>query len=267
MSKSKYEYVKNFESHNACLPETFILIRIDGKGFSKFTTTNKFEKPNDRPALNLMNKAAMEVCKMFNDIFLAYGQSDEYSFMLSRASTVYSRRKEKIASTIVSLFTAVYNTQFAKEMGREAEGLAVFDSRVVEYPTLKSMKDYFRWRQVDCHINNLYNTLFWKFVDDQKVSQKKAELILKDTVSADKHEMLFTKFQTNYALLPNIFRKGSLLIRRRKADPVKLARFEELKAKGNIKNLSPPREKFVWELEHCDLIQDQFWETNFPELG
>ena len=39
-----------------------------------------------------------------------------------------------------------------------------FDARVVTYPTLKSIRDYLSWRQVDCHVNNLYNTSFWALV-------------------------------------------------------------------------------------------------------
>ena len=39
--------------------------------------------------------------------------------------------------------------------------LPVFDSRCVLYPDKKNVMDYFAWRQVDCHINNLYNTCFW----------------------------------------------------------------------------------------------------------
>lgn len=28
------------------------------------------------------------------------------------------------------------------------------------------VRDYFAWRQADCHINNLYNTCFWALVAD-----------------------------------------------------------------------------------------------------
>lgn len=35
-----------------------------------------------------------------------------------------------------------------------------FDGRCVLYPTQEELIDYFKWRQVDCHINNLYNTAF-----------------------------------------------------------------------------------------------------------
>jgi tRNA(His) 5'-end guanylyltransferase len=36
MAKSKFEYVKNFESDEKLLPECWIVVRIDGKGFTRF---------------------------------------------------------------------------------------------------------------------------------------------------------------------------------------------------------------------------------------
>ena len=39
---------------------------------------HKFEKPNDKAALDLMNKCAQSIMDEFHDIILAYGQSDEY---------------------------------------------------------------------------------------------------------------------------------------------------------------------------------------------
>lgn len=53
-------------------------MRIDGRGFSKFTKKHDFTKPNDRRAIDLMNAAAEEVMKQLVDIVIAYGQSDEY---------------------------------------------------------------------------------------------------------------------------------------------------------------------------------------------
>ena len=47
MANSKYEYVKQFEISNSLLPSTFIVVRVDGKGFHKFTDFYKFQKPND----------------------------------------------------------------------------------------------------------------------------------------------------------------------------------------------------------------------------
>jgi len=35
MAKSKYEYVKEFETDDRLLANVYILVRIDGKGFHK----------------------------------------------------------------------------------------------------------------------------------------------------------------------------------------------------------------------------------------
>ena len=53
-----------------------------------------------------------------------------------------------------------------------------FDGRIVLYPSFDNMKDYFSWRMVDCHINNLYNTTFWKLVVDGKLTKEQANEIL-----------------------------------------------------------------------------------------
>ena len=94
MANSRFEYVKNFEEHHLCLADTFIVVRVDGGGFSEFTSLHGFEKPNDLKALNLMNEAALEVCNRFKDIFVAYGDSDEYSFAFLKESSVLNRRRE-----------------------------------------------------------------------------------------------------------------------------------------------------------------------------
>ena len=48
----------------------------------RFSDEHGFEKPNDLRALQLMNKCAETVMKEFTDIVIAYGQSDEYRWVL-----------------------------------------------------------------------------------------------------------------------------------------------------------------------------------------
>lgn len=36
MAKSKYEYVKKFEVSDVCLPNTWIVVRLDGRSFHKY---------------------------------------------------------------------------------------------------------------------------------------------------------------------------------------------------------------------------------------
>ncbi|KAF9169592.1 hypothetical protein BGX21_000812 [Mortierella sp. AD011] len=215
MAKSKYEYVKEFETDDKLLRNVYILVRVDGKGFHKFSAAHQFTKPNDVRALNLMNHAARSVMHELDDILLAFGESDEYSFLFRKSTDLYQRREAKIVSTVVSLFTSAYVYYWSDYFMDSKRPLypPVFDGRAVLYPSEVEVKDYFAWRQADTHINNLFNTSFWALVEKGGLTPKAAEIRLSGTDSKDKNEMLFTEFNTNYSKLPAIFRKGSVLLR------------------------------------------------------
>jgi tRNA(His) guanylyltransferase len=213
MAKSRYEYVKQFEMQSALLPETWVVVRVDGKGFTKFTAEHGYEKPNDIRGLSLMTACAIEVVKSIPGFILAYGQSDEYSFVLHKASQLYNRRGEKIISTVVSQFSSAFvylwprffpETRLLRPPG--------FDSRAVLYPNEDILMDYLRWRQTDCHINNLYNTCFWRLVSTG-LTEAESHQKLKGTSSGEKNELLYQQFQVNYNEEPEMYRKGTTLIR------------------------------------------------------
>ncbi|OBW65622.1 MAG: Uncharacterized protein AUREO_010410 [Aureobasidium pullulans] len=109
MANSEFEYVRKFEEWDALAPSNWIVVRIDGRGFSKFSKRQNFAKPNDRRAIDLMNAAAIEVVKQFTDIVIAYGQSDEYSFVLHEDCQLFERRAAKLATSHVN---NLYNTTF-----------------------------------------------------------------------------------------------------------------------------------------------------------
>lgn len=168
MANSKYEYVKDFEQSMSALPHTYMVVRVDGRGFTKMCKTLGFKKPNDLRALNLMNSAAVKVMEEFHGIFLAYGQSDEFSFAFKKDDTTFERRVDKIVSCLVSLFSSAYILGFQAHFGSFdlLKGIVPsFDGRLVCYPNSRILQDYFAWRQVDCHINNLYNYCFWLLVN------------------------------------------------------------------------------------------------------
>lgn len=166
MAKSRFEYVKSFEQSDTLLRNCWIVVRVDGKGFHKFCDVHGFEKPNDNRGLNLMSLAAVNVMQEFNEIVIAYGQSDEYSFVFKRDSMVYERRRDKLVSYVASLFTSAYifNWGYIFKDTVPLKYPPVFDARAVLYPTDQNLRDYLSWRQADVHINNLYNTAFWNLV-------------------------------------------------------------------------------------------------------
>ena len=55
----------------------------------RFSDLHGFEKPNDLRALALMDDAAKEVLREFPDVRIAFGQSDEYSFVLQKDTSIY----------------------------------------------------------------------------------------------------------------------------------------------------------------------------------
>lgn len=58
----------------------------------RFADQHKFTKPNDNRALGLMTHSARSVMAGLEDIVIAYGQSDEFSFIFKKTSTLFKRR-------------------------------------------------------------------------------------------------------------------------------------------------------------------------------
>jgi len=54
MAQSKFEYVRKYEADDKLLPDCWIVVRIDGKAFHKFSDLHGFSKPNDQNALDLV---------------------------------------------------------------------------------------------------------------------------------------------------------------------------------------------------------------------
>ncbi|CAD8128816.1 unnamed protein product [Paramecium sonneborni] len=284
MANSKYEYVKQFEQMQNLLPNTYIVVRIDGKGFHKFTKFYEFEKPNDEQALKLMSFSACVVMETFSDIQIAYGQSDEFSFVLSKDSELYNRRSDKIATCICSTFTSVYALNFEKFMKKPLQFpcIPIFDARCVCYPDLQNIRDYMSWRQVDCHINNLYNTCFWGLVQ-KGMNKQEAEKTLSGTNAGDKNELLFTRLGKNYNNEPEIFKKGTTIIRQPMKEKVNLKveldvdnkeqqkLNKKQKKKLKYKDLNqqelnqlPNQQKEDLQVQefNVDIIKDNFWIEN-----
>lgn len=85
--------------------------------------------------------------------------------------------------------------------------------------------------QRKAHINNLYNTTFWALIQKGGQTATEAHVTLKvfifpsvsvmyrsltnlqGTVSATKHEMLFSRFGINYNEISERFKKGSVIVR------------------------------------------------------
>ncbi|KAF1741976.1 hypothetical protein MXB_782, partial [Myxobolus squamalis] len=142
---------------------------------------------------------------------------------------------------------------------------ATFDGRIILYPSLVSLRDYVSWRQADCncillylgHVNNLYNTCFWKLVDENELTPVEATLYLKGSTSDKKNECLFSQFNCNYNDILSIFRKGSFI-----------CNTEKLISDANLETINESDHPTLSQYSciNSDVIRDFFWDNNFKQF-
>lgn len=120
----------------------------------------------------ILPQCARRIMKEYGEIVVGYGESDEFSFVFSRSAHAYGRRAAKLQTNIVSLFTSYYVFLWSDFFpDTKLQYPPCFDARTVMYPSYQTIRDYLAWRQVDTHINNLYNTTFWRLVQSGMTSQ------------------------------------------------------------------------------------------------
>ena len=170
----------------------------------------------------------------------------------------------KIVSTITSVFTSCFAFHWAAFFpDTPLQYPPAFDGRVVLYPTQRILRDYLCWRQADCHINNLYNTVFWALVQDAGLTKMDAQERLKGTNSGDKNEILFSQFGINYNSLPQLFRKGTIVIRAPVAPENTVVNAGV--AGGDKKRAAAIKKDRPLLVLHEDIIRDDFWKA-YPDI-
>lgn len=199
--KSKFEDPFRFS-----IPQrTYGIVRIDGKAFHTFT--RGLEKPYCPQLSAAMDAGALALTKEMMGCKLAYGQSDEYSFLFTdlekeESEMWFAGNIQKIASVSASIFTAAFNYMWSHIAPCRPIKLAVFDARVFVIPSRQDVAEYFHWRQVDATRNSLNMLASCHF------SHK--ELQSKD--QAAKHEMLHT-VGINWNNYPTPFKRGRVIRR------------------------------------------------------
>ncbi len=181
---------------------SYVVIRIDGRGFHTFT--KGLERPYSRRLAEALDAAAIGLCQEMIGCRFAYGQSDEYSFLLTdfekeNSPLWFDGNVQKIVSVSASLFTAYFNKAFPSER------IAAFDSRVLVISRRDEVAKYFLWRQLDASANSL----------NMLASAHYAHAELEGKSNTEKHEMLFAK-GVNWAKQAADFKRGRVV--RRSAD-------------------------------------------------
>ena len=132
------------------LPETYMVARLDGRGFSRLTKEIcKFTAPFDERFRDMMIQTAEAVMSCGFRVVYAFTESDEISLLFDKGEDTFGRKVRKYNSTLAGEASAAISLA----LGR----VATFDCRIVPLPTIERVQDYFRWRQEDANRNALGN--------------------------------------------------------------------------------------------------------------
>jgi len=161
MSRDEFgDRMKSYEATEAqrtLPPDRPVLVRIDGRRFSRFT--KGFRKPFDPD----LSGAMRETCRLLVEETGAragYVQSDEISLILERRHEAdalpFSGRSQKIASTCASLATAFFIRALHRTRpDRALEGLPSFDARAWSVPDRTEAANAILWRVQDARKNGI----------------------------------------------------------------------------------------------------------------
>lgn len=186
-----------------------IVVRIDGKGFSKWTKTVGAAKPFDDRVIRCMASATAAIVKNVEGCLFGFTQSDEATFILRNDQSLWStpwfnNRIQKMTSTIASIATAYFNNTSLKEFS--SPPLALFDARVFGVPTIQEAKNCLIWRQNDAVKNSISSACYYGVAE--KVGRKTARKMMHGLNQKQQQELLFTTAKINWNDYPVKFKRG-----------------------------------------------------------
>ena len=117
------------------LPETYMVARLDGRGFTKLTKEIcKFEAPFDIRFRDMMVNTVEGLMDCGFHIVYAFTESDEISLLFDVSEDTFGRKIRKYNSTLAGEASAI----FSLKLGR----IATFDCRMVPLPNVEKVQDY-----------------------------------------------------------------------------------------------------------------------------
>lgn len=178
------------------LPGAWTVLRLDGRGFSRFTEQH-FDKPFDERFAAHMTATAQTLMIEMGARY-AYPVSDEISLLFDPGHTLFNRSVEKL----VSVSAGIASAAFTHAMGEAAH----FDSRLWLGTSVTDVADYFSWRQADAARSALNGWCYWT-LRNTGLSRREASEAIDGAGTAAKNELLYAH-GVNYNEVPAWQRRG-----------------------------------------------------------
>lgn len=191
-----------------------VVIRCDGKGFSKWTKRIKAEKPFDESLSIVMGAALKGAASAIEGCLFGYTQSDEMTLVLRNDQSLestpwFGNRLQKMCSVVSSMVTAHFNQAALRtfdDWGETGPPLAYFDTRVFAVPYIDEAINCLYWRQNDAVKNSISAACYYEV---GKVAGKKtARKLMHGLNQKQQQELLFQKTGINWNDYPTKFKRG-----------------------------------------------------------
>jgi tRNA(His) 5'-end guanylyltransferase len=188
-----------------------IIVRVDGRNFSKLAPRLELEKPYDLDFVGIMVATCQDFFQEFSPCFM-YTFSDEINILLD--DVPFSGRLEKLNSVFASFFAGSFTRQifqsdrFSKLLSTTFKSIS-FDSRVIPLNT-DGMVEYFKDRQDEAWRNCLNGYAYWTLLEEY--GKKEAALFLKGKKKQELHDLLFDR-NINIMNIPLWQRRGVAIYR------------------------------------------------------
>lgn len=142
--------------------DEILCVRIDGKGFSKFT--KNCVKPFDNDFANLMIGTTEDLVRE-TKASLGYVQSDEITLIFvpggKQSEYLFGGKVSKINSILASMATGFFQARINKLDKPIGRGIPFFDCRAFAVPDIIEASNVVLWRVQDCRKNSVSAQFRW----------------------------------------------------------------------------------------------------------
>lgn len=233
------------EAGRKLMPLLPVMVRLDGRGFSRFT--KGMQRPFDPGMVQLMANTTKYLVENTGAI-LGYCQSDEITLVLYTGNfhqeLLFGSRVQKLTSVLASMCTAYFNRHLP-DFFPNKKNMATFDCRVWNVPTLEEAANAVLWRERDATKNSI--TMACSHYYSHKELFKKHQ--------TEQHDMLHAK-GINWNNYPAAFKRGTYVRRRKTSTKFTAEELAALPAKHNA-HTNPD---LVVERNHVEFVE-------FPPFG
>jgi len=199
---NRMKLYEGYETSQRFIPLLPVIIRLEGKCFSKFT--KGLEKPYDKRFSDMMRNLTKDLVKETNAC-VGYTQSDEITLVLNsdniESQIYFDGKKFKIISVISAFASSLFNRMIPIYLPEKSnKPIQVFDCSAWNVPNKIEAVNSILWREKDATKNSISSAAQFLY--------KHKELLGKS--SNEMQEMIFQK-GINWNDYPDFFNRNATI--------------------------------------------------------